>query len=213
LCSSKIKICGIKNIHTLDCCIENKINFYGLIFYKKSPRYIAYNESLPLIEYSKNKNINSVGVFVNEKRNFLCELTKNLKLDYLQLHGQEDNEYIKYIKRYNEIKIIKVISIKSHEDIKKIKNFPDTDFFLFDYKPNPDEMPGGNSKKFDWGILKNLKLEKKWFLSGGINIDNIKDIKDYTIPYGIDISSGVEDKPGIKNNNKIKLLVEKYESV
>ena len=210
--NSKIKICGIKSIDTLNCCIENKVSFFGLIFYKKSPRFISYKDSLNIVNYSKNKNIKSVGVFVNEKKDFLLSLLKDLKIDYLQLHGKENNEYIKFIKKNCYIKIVKVISISNQEDLKKVNNFPDADKFLFDYKPRFDELPGGNAKRFEWNLIKGLKLEKDWFLSGGININNIGDIKNYVIPYGIDISSGVEEKPGIKNNDKIRKLVKQYES-
>ena len=73
-------------------------------------------------------------------------------------------------------------------------------------------MPGGNAKKFNWSLLKGIKIEKPWFLSGGININNINDIKNYAIPYGIDVSSGVEEKLGIKNNKKIVSLVNAYGS-
>ena len=84
--------------------------------------------------------------------------------------------------------------------------------FLFDYKPSKNQLPGGNAKKFDWGLIRDVKLDKDWFLSGGINITNINEIKNYVIPYGIDISSGVENEPGIKNNDKITSLVKLYES-
>ena len=212
---SNIKICGIKNIDTLNCCIENKIKFFGLIFYDKSPRNIKINKALQLINFSKNKNIFSVGVFVNKKLNLLLNILKILPLNFIQLHGNETNEYIKAIKKYQKlknIKIIKVIKVNKPIDFKKTLNYPDTDMFLFDYKPSKNELPGGNAKSFDWELLKHIKTNKKWFLSGGINISNIKDIENLAIPYGIDISSGVEDKPGIKNNAKILTLIKHYES-
>ena len=83
---------------------------------------------------------------------------------------------------------------------------------LFDYKPSKKELPGGNAKSFNWSLLRGIKIEKPWFLSGGININNINDIKNYAIPYGIDVSSGVEEKLGIKNNKKIVSLVNAYGS-
>ena len=87
-----------------------------------------------------------------------------------------------------------------------------SDAFLFDYKPSKDELPGGNAKSFNWDLIKNIKTNKPWFLSGGININNINNINKYAIPYGIDISSGVEVKPGIKSLKKIKSLVKFYET-
>ena len=81
--------------------------------------------------------------------------------------------------------------------------YSNTDYYLFDYKPNNNELPGGNAKSFDWSLLRNINISKPWFISGGINIDNIGDILNNLIPYGIDISSGVEDHSGIKNSKKI----------
>ena len=125
----------------------------------------------------------------------------------------ENNSYISYIKNTKKkIKVIKVISIDSISDFNITKKYPDADMFLFDYKPSKNELPGGNAKSFNWELLKHIKTNKKWFLSGGINISNIKDIENLAIPYGIDISSGVEDKPGIKNNAKISGLIKHYES-
>ena len=206
----KIKICGVKDLGTLKCCIENKVNFFGLIFYKKSPRNIKINKAIELIKYSMNKKIFSVGVFVNKEINALNKILKILKLDYVQLHGDENNDYINKIKKINKIKIIKAVSIRNYQDFKKIDNYNNVDFFLFDYKPKKNELPGGNSKKFNWKLINKIKINKNWFLSGGINIGNINEIKKYAIPYGIDVSSGVEDKPGFKSNEKIKNLINKY---
>ena len=210
--NSKIKICGIKKIETLKCCIHNNINYFGLIFYKKSPRYVSYENALDLINYSKNKKISSVGVFVNENIECLNKILKKLNFNFIQLHGEENNQYIKDIKKNNNIKIIKVISVSTLEDFKKIIEYPNSDLFLFDYKPRKKELPGGNAKTFNWSLLKGIKIEKPWFLSGGININNINDIKNYAIPYGIDVSSGVEEKLGIKNNKKIVSLINAYGS-
>ena len=210
--NSKIKICGIKKIETLKCCIQNNINYFGLIFYKKSPRFVSYESALDLINYSKNKNISSVGVFVNENIEYLNQMIKKLNFNFVQLHGKENDEYIKEIKKNHNTKIIKVISVSTLNDIKKVTKYPNSDLFLFDYKPSKKELPGGNAKTFNWSLLKGIEIEKPWFLSGGININNINDIKNYAIPYGIDVSSGVEEKLGIKNNKKIVSLVNAYGS-
>ena len=147
---SKIKICGIKNIKTLDCCIKNKVDFFGLIFYKKSPRNINIKDALNLIQHSKNKKIKSVGVFVNEPINRLNLLLHKLKVDYVQLHGNENDRYIYEIKKLNSIKVVKSIPIQNSEDLLIIKNYTNADMFLFDYKPMKNELPGGNSKQFSW---------------------------------------------------------------
>lgn len=210
---SKIKICGIKDIRTLECCVKNRIDFFGIIFYKKSPRYITINEALNLIKYSQKKPISSVGVFVNEPINQIKQILKKLKIDYVQLHGEENSDYIAEIKKENSIKVIKNIPIRSSEDFLNTEKYSNVDMFLFDYKPSKDELPGGNAKTFSWDLISDIKIDKPWFLSGGININNINKIKNYKIPYGIDISSGVEDKLGIKSNNKITSLLKFYGSI
>ncbi|OUW96207.1 MAG: hypothetical protein CBD97_01830 [Pelagibacteraceae bacterium TMED237] len=203
-----VKICGIKNQETLLCCEKNSVNFFGMIFYKKSPRNIEFEEAKFLKEQSEKLEINSVGVFVNKEINQIIDYIKNLKLNFVQLHGNEDDFYIKKLKDLN-IKVIKKISIKISTDLNQVNDYKNADYFLFDYKPNKNELPGGNSKSFDWNIIKNLKINKPWFLSGGINLENINSIIREIKPFGVDLSSGVEKELGIKDNHIINNFMEK----
>ncbi len=204
-----IKVCGIRNTETLLCCEKHKVNFFGMIFYKRSPRNISFNDALTLQNASEKLKINGVGVFVNKELYELTSFINDLKLKFIQLHGDEDDEYIKDIKKLN-VKVIKKISLQNKKDIKKIENFKNVDYFLFDYKPNINELPGGNSKKFDWNIIKGLKIIKPWFLSGGVNIDNIDIIKTNIKPFGVDLSSGLEKKLGIKDNEIINNFMGRF---
>ena len=206
-----IKICGIKNTDTLLCCEDNKIKFFGMIFYTKSPRNISFKNASILQKISKRLNINGVGVFVNKNINELEEIIDNLKLKFVQLHGSEDEEYIKTIKKIG-VKIIKSISVSDKNDLEKINKYKSVDYFLFDYKPLKNELPGGNSKSFDWRILKNLNTDKPWFLSGGINASNIQQILKEVNPLGIDLSSGVEKELGIKDNGFINKFIGKLKN-
>tara|TARA_B100001057_G_C22631183_1_gene864440 strand:- start:304 stop:933 length:630 start_codon:yes stop_codon:yes gene_type:complete len=203
-----IKICGIRDTDTLLCCEKNKVNYFGMIFYTKSPRNISLENAKRLLNISENLNINGVGVFVNENINKLEKIILNLNLKILQLHGDEDENYINYFKNIG-VKIIKAISIRSKDDLNKIYNYKNADYYLFDYKPLNDELPGGNAKSFDWNILQNLKTDKPWFLSGGIDSNNIKHIISDINPYGIDLSSGVEKELGIKDNGIINNFIGK----
>tara|TARA_Y100000590_G_scaffold189170_1_gene215511 strand:- start:176 stop:814 length:639 start_codon:yes stop_codon:yes gene_type:complete len=212
LSKTKIKICGIKDINILDCCIDNKIDYFGLIFFNKSCRNISLSRAKKLTSYSISKPISSVGVFVDKPMQDLKEILSDIKFDYVQLHGSEDNNYIDEIKKNYPIKIIKVLHIKKQEDFKNARKSTSADMFLLDYKPSNNELPGGNAKKFSWSLLSDINLNKPWFLSGGININNINEIKNYATPFGIDISSGVEEKPGIKSREKIFSLLKNYES-
>lgn len=204
------KICGLKSIKTIKCCIKNKANFYGLVFHKKSSRDISFSKALNLVNFSRNRNINPVGVFVDKEINFVNSMIDSLKLDYVQLHGNENNKYILDIKKNFNIKIIKSISVSSIKDLGKIEEYKESDFILLDYKPKIEEQPGGNAKTFDWKILNNFKINKPWFISGGINESNIRKIKKYANPDGIDLSSGVEELPGIKSDVMINSLFKTY---
>ena len=206
-----IKICGIKNKETLICCEKNKVNFFGMIFYLKSSRNISIEQAINLQKISNNLNINGVGVFVNRNIHELEEIIKIIKLRFVQLHGSEDNSYIKKLKKFG-VKIIKSIPIQDIKDLEQIKNYKSADYFLFDYKPIKNELPGGNAKSFNWKILKNLQTEKPWFLSGGININNIHQIIDDINPLGIDLSSGVEKELGIKDNHIINNFIRKLKN-
>ena len=200
------KICGLKNEDTVQCCENNKVNFFGMIFYDKSPRNISINKAKYLVDFSKNLNVKPVGVFVNHKLNELINIISFLDLIYIQLHGEEDQKYIDELKKIKKIKIIKKISVNSKSDLTKINKFQNIDYLLFDYKPENYELPGGNSKSFDWNLLKGKKIDVPWFLSGGVSELNIKNIQKLINPNGIDMSSGVEEFKGIKSNKKINNL-------
>ena len=201
------KICGLKEKDSILCCEANNVNFFGLIFYKKSPRNISYTDARELINFAKDLRIIPVGVFVNQGISDLKDIISYLNLQYIQLHGDESQEYIDEIKNTFDIKIIKKFSIESEKDIVKVNQINNIDYLLFDYKPRTGELPGGNSKSFDWNLLTNTQIKLPWFVSGGINESNIKNIKKTLNPNGIDLSSGVEESLGKKSNEKINNLL------
>ncbi len=200
------KICGLREKDSLICCEANKVDFFGLVFYEKSPRNINHNKAKQLVEFSKNLSIKPVGVFVNHKISDLKNIIRLLNLKYIQLHGEENQSYINEIKKEFKLKIIKKISIKNQSDLNKINDIENIDYLLFDYKPKSNELPGGNSKSFDWSLLKKVTIKLPWFVSGGINESNIKNIQKTINPNGIDLSSGVERSLGMKSNEKINNL-------
>ena len=204
-----IKICGIQNEKTLFCCEENRVNFFGLVFFSKSPRNISIERAQKLLKISEDLNINGVGVFVNNNIDEIKKIIQITNLKFVQLHGKEDDLFIKNLKK-NNVKIIKSIPISNLNDLNKIEYYKNADYFLFDYKPTKGELPGGNAKTFDWNLVKNIKINKPWFLSGGINAENIKQIIKDINPFGIDLSSGVEKELGIKDNHIINNFIKKF---
>ena len=206
-----IKICGIQNKDTLICCEKNNVDFFGMIFYPKSPRNISIKNAYILQRIADGLNIKGVGVFVNNNFDDIVKIIKNLNLKFVQLHGSEDQIYIEKLKKTG-VKIIKSISVSNKNDLNNIDKYQNVDYFLFDYKPLKGELPGGNSKSFNWDILKHLNTDKPWFLSGGININNIEKINNNLNPFGIDLSSGVEKELGIKDNGIINNFIEKLKN-
>ena len=200
------KICGLKNKESVICCEKNNVDLFGMIFYEKSPRNISFKQAENLVNLSSDLKIKPVGVFVNHNINDLKKIILSLDLKYIQLHGDENQIYIDELKNEFAIKIIKKFSLKKKQDLKKINNFNNIDYLIFDYKPEKNELPGGNSKTFDWNLLKDKTIALPWFISGGINETNIKKIQKLINPNGIDLSSGVEQSKGIKSNQKINNL-------
>ena len=204
------KICGLKTKESLLCCEENNVDFFGMIFYEKSPRNITFSEAETLISASKEMRIKPVGVFVDHNIYDLKKIISSFDLKHIQLPGNEDQLYIDEIKQQFDVKIIKKISINNSEDLNMCNKFKNIEYLLFDYKPDNNELPGGNSKSFDWNLLKGQKIKLPWFISGGINETNIKNIQNLLNPNGIDLSSGVEVSQGIKSNSKINNLFKKF---
>ena len=110
----KFKICGLKNTSTIDCCEKNGVNYFGMIFYNKSPRYVTLKESEKLVHHSLKKKIKPVGVFVDESLENIIKTINILKLKYIQLHGNENNEFIFNLKKMVDVTIFKSISINYH---------------------------------------------------------------------------------------------------
>ena len=200
------KICGLREKDSLISCEANNVDFFGMIFYKKSPRNISRDKAKGLVEFSKNLAIKPVGVFVNHEISDLKKIIRLLNLKFIQLHGDENQSYINEIKYEFELKIIKKISIKNQSDLDEINDIKNIDYLLFDYKPKINELPGGNAKSFDWNLLNGVTIKLPWFISGGINESNIKNVQKTINPNGIDLSSGVERSLGIKSNKKINNL-------
>ena len=198
----KLKVCGMKFPENISEIESLKPDFMGFIFYKKSKRF--FNESKLIL----NDKINRVGVFVNQEINEVIDNIKKYKLDYVQLHGEEDVRYCLSIKSI--CKVIKVFKIDDTFNFDKVKKFENvSDYYLFDTKTN---LHGGSGKKFNWEILKNYNSKKYFFLSGGISEKDIEEIKKIRKIYpiiGIDINSKFELPNLKKDRDKIKSLIDK----
>lgn len=206
----KLKVCGLTKITQVHELISMKVDFLGFIFYEKSPRYVMNHMTLK--EISEVKHQAKVGVFVNEGLDKIVEISEKADLHYIQLHGDENQNYIAQLrnKLKPEIKIIKVFRVGINtENLKsKIQDLEsNVSYFLFD---TDSKAFGGTGKTFDWQILNDLEITKPYLLSGGISLENFNEIKDIqNIPFALDINSKFETEPGVKDLEKIKQLYEK----
>ena len=196
----EIKICGINSKES--AIASHGAKYIGFVFCENSPRFIKPNVVKRVIPYL-SKNQKKVGLFVNANINLIKKITLDLGLDMIQLHGNEDIEFIRNLKTITNRKIIKAIPVRTIDDVKiseEFKNF--CDMILFDTKTN--NQFGGTGTSFDWKLLENFKISKKWMVAGGLNINNIREALETTKPDIVDISSGVEKERGIKCEKKIR---------
>lgn len=196
----QIKICGITKQKDIDILNNLQPDYVGFIFTDISRRYITPAKAEFLLK-NLNPKIKKVGVFVDEQLTVIKNIVRDLSLDIVQLHGNEDENMIRTIKQITKAQVWKAIRIKNNTDIEKWQN-TSADMLLFDtYVKNNF---GGTGESFNWNLLKNVK--RKFILAGGLNIKNIARAIRTCKPYAVDISSGVETNY-TKDERKIKELI------
>lgn len=186
---------------------ELGVDFLGYIFYAQSKRFVGEDQEPGLFNSAKTK----VGVFVNENVFEILGLAKNLGFEYVQLHGKENPKTCQILKSQG-LKIIKAFNVNEKFKFSETTPFEKvTDFFLFDTKT---KLHGGSGEKFNWDILKKYNGHTPFFLSGGINLEDAKSIKQINHPKltGVDLNSGFEDASGVKNIEKLKQFIMELKS-
>ena len=201
-----VKICGMNSQTAVDAAIASGVDYLGFVFFPPSPRSLTPEFASSLME-ERSDDFKVVAVVVNPSDKLLEEITNHLAPDIFQLHGSETADDIEKIKQKFNTKIIKAIKISEREDFEEVSKFDKVaDFLLFDAAApvnTAHSLPGGNGISFNWNWLSNASLATPWFLSGGLNISNINEAVRTTGATAVDVSSGVEDKAGIKNTQKI----------
>ncbi len=209
----KLKICGMKHPENIQEVAALEPDYMGFIFYEKTPRF--FDAEIPKISDS----IKKTGVFVKAAIAEILAEINEYKLDAIQLHGGESAEFcaeLKTVLKETNIEIIKVFSVKSEFDFDQLSAFEDhIDYFLFDTK---GKHKGGNGETFDWSLLKEYPSEKPFFLSGGIGLEQLEDLKKFYayltkigkqhLLYAVDVNSAFETEPGLKNTEKLKQFVD-----
>ncbi len=197
----KLKVCGMKHQENIKDVASLQPDYLGFIFHVPSPRH--FENTIPVI----SKNIKKVGVFVDEKVEYISRQIEKHKLNVIQLHGHESSEMCRLLKSAG-VQVIKVFSIKDEFDFSVLEPYEEgCDYFLFDTK---GKLPGGNGYVFNWDVLKEYPSTKPFLLSGGIGLDQMEKIKEFQKSeaskycYAIDVNSKFEIEAGLKNIKDLK---------
>ena len=201
-----VKICGITNKRDAAFSYSCGADFLGFVFYNKSRRYVTPAKAKEIIR-DLPRGVQKVGVFVNESAQSVRKIAKICGLDILQFHGDETPAYLSQFKGY---KIIKAIRVREKLALDALRAFR-PDYFLFDTFHK--DAFGGSGKTFDWKLLKSFKKAKiPFFVSGGLTPKNVSALIIKIRPFAVDVSSGVESKPGKKDHAKIKGFIKTVKS-
>jgi phosphoribosylanthranilate isomerase len=201
------KICGLRTPETVNAAVDGGADLIGFNFFTRTPRYVepaaaaALGRNLP-------RSVVKTGRFVDDDDARSAAILAAVPLDLLQLHGSETPERVAAIRAKFGLPVMKVIKVRSAADIARAADFEAVaDRLLFDAQPPAEmknAMPGGNAVSFDWTLLQGFRSRVPWMLSGGLTPANVAEAVRQSGAPAVDVSSGVEDRPGEKNVNKIK---------
>ncbi len=192
---TKIKMCGLSRPCDIEYANEIMPDYVGFVFAEKSKRYVSPEKAFELRK-NLDDNIIPVGVFVNASMSYIVRLVENEVIDMVQLHGAEDNNYIKTLSHLIDIPIMQAFVIKEEEDIKKAENSI-ADYILLD-------SGLGSGKTFDHSLI---NINRPYFLAGGLTPENVREISDKLQPYAVDASSSLETD-GFKDINKMRAFAD-----
>jgi phosphoribosylanthranilate isomerase len=206
----EVKICGLDRAETVDAAIEFGAAYTGFVFYPPSPRNLTPADASDLTARVPS-NVTRVALFVDPSDDDIAAVLDLNQIDLLQLHGAESAERIAAIKSITGLAAMKVVKLAGADDLAASQEYLNTaDHLLFDAKP-PAEMtnalPGGNALAFDWKLLRNAEIALPWMLAGGLTPENIAEAVAISGAKAIDVSSGVENAPGVKSVEKIKAFL------
>jgi phosphoribosylanthranilate isomerase len=204
------KICGINSTEALAAAIEGGAALVGFNFYRKSPRFLTHDAAAALAR-TVPRPIIRVGLIVDFDNEAIASLLAAVPLDMLQLQGAEDPQRVAAIRARFRKPVMKAISVARAEDLAAADAYlPVADRLLFDARPPAsmkDALPGGNALSFDWRLLQGRQWSKPWMLAGGLTVENLAEAVATSGARRVDVSSGVEDRPGLKSPAKIKAFL------
>ena len=195
----KVKVCGMTSLKDALVAVEEGADAVGFIFYKKSPRSVTMKIVREIV-LELPPFVDTVGVFVDESAVQINKIADYCNLDIIQLHGDESPTFCKRIRR----KVIKAFRIKDMQSVKKLSNFQVSGFLLDTFSEN---LHGGTGKVFDWNLALPAKKFGPVIMAGGLTPNNVQRAVRQVRPYGVDVCSGVESEPGIKDHKKVRAFL------
>ena len=203
-----VKICGLTGPQDVVAAADAGARYVGFVFFPKSPRNVSVQQAKALAA-EVPFGVAKVALTVNADDALLDEITQNVAIDILQLHGSESVERVAQIKARTGLPVMKAIGISDADDLQKIVDYGRVaDMLLVDAKPPKNaDLPGGNGLAFDWRLLAGRKWVVPWMLAGGLTPDNVQQAIQLTGARQVDVSSGVESAPGVKDPAKVAAFV------
>ncbi|MCB8837272.1 phosphoribosylanthranilate isomerase [Aurantimonas sp. VKM B-3413] len=209
-----IKICGLKTPKAIDAVVSRGATHVGFIHFAKSPRHLDIGPMAGLRDLIGTR-AEAVVVTVDPDDALIAQLCDEVRPDWLQLHGRETPERVAEIKERTGLKVMKALPVSEAADLSAVEAYrPAADRILLDSKrPKGSALPGGNGVSFDWTLLARLDPKLSYMLSGGIDADNVAEAVRIARPGGIDISSGVESAPGVKDIVRIHAFFDALDEI
>jgi phosphoribosylanthranilate isomerase len=206
--SLTVKICGLSTPETLDAALQAGADMVGFVFFPASPRHISLETARELGRQAKGRAI-KVALTVDADDTTLANIVETLRPDILQLHGKESVARLRDIRQAFGVRLMKVLAVETPVDLAPLAGFAAVaDRILFDARaPKGATRPGGLGAVFDWHVLENLDLKLPFMVSGGLTADNVAEAVRITRAGGVDVSSGVERAPGVKDPEMIRAFI------
>jgi phosphoribosylanthranilate isomerase len=209
------KICGLSTAEAVHAAVTGGAAYLGFVFYPPSPRYVT-PETVAQLCAAVPSGIQRVGLFVDADDATIARILAVAPIDILQFHGKEDPDRVADAKLRHKRPVMKAISVAGPEDVLRARRYEDVaDILLFDAKPprGPQALPGGNGLVFDWQLLGAKIWSRPWMLSGGLTAENLAVAVATTHAPAVDVSSGVERRPGEKDPAKIAAFLRKVKEL
>lgn len=206
--SIAVKICGLTNEKALAAAVDAGADYVGFVFFRRSPRYIDAAAASSLV-LSVPRNVTPVGLFVDPTDAELENVLNDVPLGMLQLHGSETPARVGEISKKFGLKVMKAVGVSSPADVAAASAYAGVaDWLLFDAKPpKTSSRPGGNAQAFEWALMRAHPTHTPWMLAGGLTTANVQAAIAASGATAVDVSSGVETKPGVKSAAKIRAFI------